>query len=228
MAVVVFDLDDTLYDDLSFVRSGFAAVAQQVLAPLLSEHPDKIQQALEQELQISRNQVFDRFLQKYGLYSQRLVLRCLSVYRRHFPSIHLFPEAENCLKRLKHLPLYVVTDGNKLVQKNKCLALGLQSKVRKCLCTYAYGRKHSKPSPYCFYKICQLEKVDPHQVVYVADNPYKDFVGLKPLGFHTIRVLTGPYRRLILDAEHEADIRINSLEFLDEKLLEQLEVESKS
>lgn len=217
--VIVFDLDDTLYEELSFVRSGFHAVAGQLLAPLTGETPLAIEQALDAELQVSRDRVFDRFLQKRGLASRRLVSQCVSLYRHHHPHIRLFPQAEKCLERLKNRPLYIVTDGNKVVQKNKCAALGLQTKVKRCLCTYAHGRHQSKPSPYCFYKICLLEKVEPHQVVYVADNPHKDFVGIKPLGFHTIRVLTGPYRSVRLDQDHEAEVTIESLNELDQILL---------
>ena len=208
--VIVFDLDDTLYPDISFVLSGFKAVAIY-LSPLLGLASEDIQKELEQELKVQRSGVFDRFLQRQQKYSKQLVAKCLSIYRQHDPDIQLYPEADACLKRFEGDLLYVVTDGNKWVQKRKFLALGLATRVRKCLCTYAYGLKHSKPSPYCFLKICQWEKVKPEEVVYVADNPYKDFVGIKPLGFQTIRVLTGPYCHVQLTSEYEADRTIKDL-----------------
>jgi putative hydrolase of the HAD superfamily len=216
--VIVFDLDDTLYPEITYVRSGFLAVARY-LNPLLHIGVEQIFNELNYELSLQRALVFDRFLEKKGIKNKRLVNQCLSVYRQHDPQIALFPEAEECLNRLKHFPLYIVTDGNKLVQKRKYLSLGLALKIHKCFCTYSYGLKHSKPSPYCFQKICDLEQVEPNQVIYVADNPNKDFVGLKPLGFHTVRVLTGPYKELIVSPAYEAEWRINNLSELDEKLL---------
>jgi putative hydrolase of the HAD superfamily len=208
--VIVFDLDDTLFDSLTYVYSGFRVVSDY-LSPLLYLPAEQIFEELKSELQRDRQQVFDRFLARKGRQTKQLIKKCLSIYRGHKPIIHLFPEADDSLNRLKNYPLYVVTDGNKWVQKNKCMALGLPSRMRGCYYTHAHGVHRAKPSPYCFQLICQLEKVNPSEVVYIGDNPYKDFIGLKPLGFHTIRVLTGPYKEIVLDASHEADLTVATL-----------------
>jgi putative hydrolase of the HAD superfamily len=219
--VIVFDLDDTLYEELSFVRSGFRAVADY-LAPIIGLNQNDIFKGLQAELQLQREHVFDRFLLKYQLKSQKLIKTCLSVYRKHEPSLTLFPEARACLIRLQKYPLYIVTDGNQYVQRSKVRALGLQSLVRRCFFTYAHGLHRRKPSPYCFEKISDLERVPPSSIVYVADNPHKDFVGIKPLGFHTIRVLSGPYAKDKVESDYEADIIIPNLQALNENLLKQL------
>jgi putative hydrolase of the HAD superfamily len=216
--VIVFDLDDTLYEEMAFVKSGFAVVAAY-LSLILHLDSEEIFRELMIQLNKQREKVFDRFFEKRGIKNQQLVNRCLSLYRGHEPDIHLYPAARACLENLQNYPLYIVTDGNKLVQKKKFLTLGLDRWVRRCFCTYAYGLHHSKPSPYCFEKICQIEQVVPSQVVYIADNPKKDFVGIKPLGFHTIRVLTGPYRKLVVDQAYEADILIHSLAEVNSSLL---------
>ena len=216
--VIVFDLDDTLYDDRSFVLSGFHAVARY-LAPLLNKDEAWIRGQLEGELQQDRNHVFNRFLQALGISDKKLIRKCVSVYRGHDPVINLYPDAQACLSRLSRFPLYVVTDGNKQVQKRKFLALGLSGVIKKCLCTHVYGIKHSKPSPYCFQVICSLEKVVPSQVVYIADNPYKDFIGIKPLGFHTIRVLTGHYGNSIVSPEYDAELTVKNLNEVTAKLM---------
>ena len=65
----------------------------------------------------------------------------------------------------------------------------------------------------------ELENVSPHQLVYIGDNPMKDFVNLKKEGFKTVRVLTGFYKNLRLESEFEADNLINSLDEIDEKLI---------
>ncbi|MBA2369551.1 MAG: HAD family hydrolase [Candidatus Protochlamydia sp.] len=218
---IVFDLDDTLYPELSFVYSGYKAVSAY-LSPLLNLPPNEIEAGLKAELKIKRDQVFDRFLQEHNFYSRSLVKKCLSLYRGHVPTIQLYSEALECLKALKENSLFVVTDGNKLVQQRKYQALELGSYIKKCFCTYAYGIHRSKPSPYCFERICQLEKIVPSQVVYVADNPYKDFVGIKPLGFKTVRVLTGPYRDCKVEPAYEADEQIDNLSQLEAALKMQL------
>jgi putative hydrolase of the HAD superfamily len=221
--VFVFDLDDTLYEELSFVRSGFRAVADY-LSPLIGLPQSQIVEALNAELQLQREQVFDRFLLKQGIKSQKMIKSCVSVYRGHEPSISLFPEARACLARLQEHPIYIVTDGNQLVQRKKFLALGLDLLVRRCFFTYAHGLHRRKPSPYCFEKICQIEQVSPSSVVYIGDNPHKDFVGIKPLGFQTVRVLTGPYRYDQVDEVYEAHFTIPNLQAFNEQLIQQLQI----
>ena len=217
--VIVFDLDDTLYDESTYFLGGLQAVANY-LSTLFNEDSKVIYHELVAELSVEKNGIFDRFLKKRGIKNRQLISKCLSVYRKHDPKISLLPEALACLKRLKKYPMYVVTDGNKIVQKRKFLALGLAPLMRQCLCTYAHGIQKSKPSPYCFEKICKLENVSPSDVIYVADNPKKDFVGLKPLGFRTIRILYGPYKDLKVATSYDADITLNSLNELTESLME--------
>ncbi|MFI0435414.1 MAG: HAD family hydrolase [Parachlamydiaceae bacterium] len=219
--VIIFDLDDTLYEELTFVRSGFQAVADY-LSPLLGKPQSLIMEGLNAELQLGRNNVFNRFLHKLDKKNEAIINACVRVYRGHSPLLHLFPEAEACLINLQSYPLYVVTDGNHLVQRKKIKALGLDFLVRRSFFTYAHGLHRRKPSPYCFTKICALEKVNPVSALYVGDNPYKDFVGIKPLGFQTIRVLTGPYANVTVDPVYEADYTIRSLAELDAKLLQKL------
>ena len=220
-SIIVFDLDDTLYEELSFVSSGFRAVAH-FLEKKWRVEADEAYQYMQKRLAGGRGHVFDDLLEQFGIFSRRAVRQCLTVYRLHQPNISLYPDADACLARLKDYPLYIVTDGNKLVQQSKIKALGLANRVHRCLVTHRFGICHAKPSPYCFLKICEWERVEPEQVVYIADNPNKDFVGVKPLGFKTVRVLTGQYTHVIKSSSYEADITIHSLAELNMKLLDRI------
>lgn len=213
MTIIVFDLDDTLYEERSFVVSGHKAVAA-FLAPLLGEKEETLYEKLQREFNLERKGAFDRVLVQYKKKYRSLAKQCLAVYRSHTPDITLYPEASKWLALLSEYTLYVVTDGNSSVQKRKCQALGLFSKVKKCICTWRYGVERGKPSPFCFQKICRWEKVTPSEVIYIADNPYKDFVGIKPLGFQTVRVLTGQYAHVKLAEQYEAEYTIADLNAL--------------
>ena len=218
MAVFVFDLDDTLYPELSYVHSGFRAVA----AWLAARHPlnaDVVAaELMAEEAAHGRGQVFDAVLRQHGLFSRALVAACVRTYRHHQPTgLVLYPDAERALQRLHAAdrPLYLVTDGHKEVQARKVAALGLASfSFQHLYLTNRYGRHRAKPSPYCFELICRRERTTPAQVVYVGDNLRKDFVGIKPLGFQTVRVLRGNYAHLPADAAHEASRLIQSLDEL--------------
>jgi putative hydrolase of the HAD superfamily len=112
-----------------------------------------------------------------------------------------------------------VTDGNKLVQAKKVSALNISRWFRKVLITHRYGVQHAKPSTYCFEKIRQMERCQYHEMAYIADNPHKDFVGLKPLGILTVRVMTGSHRHIELAPAYEAAQRIDTiLDFQPERL----------
>ncbi|GCD81159.1 HAD family hydrolase [Parageobacillus thermoglucosidasius] len=218
MKVVVFDLDDTLYDELTFVRSGFRAVAA-FLRNIINISEEELFEWMWTRLQTNgRGAIFDDLLHHFGAYSKTMVRKCISVYRMHKPDIVLPETTITCLEQLKDRPLYIVTDGNKIVQHNKLEALHLYKKMKHCYVTHRYGIHNAKPSPYCFMHIVKREKVSPHDVVYIGDNPKKDFVGIKPLGFRTIRVMTGQYRSIEMPKEYEADIRIESLTQLKDVL----------
>ena len=58
-------------------------------------------------------------------------------------------------------------------------------------------------------------------IVYVGDNPNKDFIELKKHGAITIRVNQGMFKNLILDEKYMADYEITNLKYL-EKILNKL------
>lgn len=211
--VIVFDLDDTLYEELTYVKSGFRAVAsyleQRYAIPKDLSYPFMLNE-LEQH---GRGQVFNQVLVRHGMLTKRRVQECLQVYRRHLPDIHLYEDARQAIDDFSGCPIYVVTDGNKEVQLRKLLALGLydHAHIRKCYISRRFGIHNEKPSPYCFMQICKREGVTPEQVVYVGDNPHKDFVGIKPLGFRTVRVMRGNFKDTRSLPFHEAEFEINNL-----------------
>lgn len=220
--ILVFDLDDTLYEEITFVKSGFKQVAKYLQEKHKIPCQESFQLMLECLSKDGRGSIFNKILSQYGLYSKKNVTKCISIYRNHKPDIKLFKEAESALKRFPNIPLYIVTDGNKIVQSNKVIGLGLSDKVKFTFITHRYGIKNSKPSPYCFLRICEKEKALPHEVVYIADNPNKDFVGIKPLGFKTVRVLTGHYKKTRKSKEYEAEYCINSLSELTKDFINKL------
>lgn len=212
--IVVFDLDDTLYPEIEFVKSGFRAVAAYFDEPLLFE---KMCEVLEQN---GRGRVFDLALAHFGERSKKAVQKALSIYRQHTPRISLPKESQEILEYFdaQNIPLYIVTDGNKHVQANKIKALGLERYVKKSFITHRYGTIHAKPSPYCFVKIAQNEGVDWCDVVYIGDNCNKDFVGIKRLGFRTVRIKQGMFVDVQKPQEYQAEYEIKSLLELKQKL----------
>jgi len=203
------------------VKSGFTAVAEYVSKYFLIPTEESLIFMLKALTQ-GRGRIFDDMLLQFGLYSKQNVKKCLKVYRSHKPDIKLYHEADECLERLKQFPIYIVTDGNKLVQYNKIVALQLQNRVKSYFITHRHGVAHAKPSPYCFSKICEREKVGPCQVVYIGDNPHKDFCGIKPLGFKTIRILQGQYKDVVKSVDFDAEYHLTSLSELSAGFIKEI------
>ena len=207
--IIVLDLDDTLYEEKQFVRSGMRAVAE-FLSDQYGIALHKIVKRLEEILlENGRGEVFNRFLEENNLYSSKLVRKCLSVYRLHNPSISLFPGVRKLLKDLSIYPLYLVTDGNKVVQYNKVKALGIEHYFKKLYITHRYGVQNAKPSVFCFERIKAAEKCNYRDIVYIGDNPAKDFVNIRKLGIRTVRVLSGNFKSVVAKHAFDAEVKIN-------------------
>jgi putative hydrolase of the HAD superfamily len=218
--ILIFDLDDTLYVERTYVESGFRAVAQFLKSEFKLNDEDSFIQMI-QILDIDgRGKVFNKLLIRNNIFSKKLLGKCLAVYRQHVPRISLDKSAKNFLEKYRNYPLYLVTDGNKEVQAKKIEALNLKIYFKKIFITHRYGVHNAKPSTYCFDLIRKNEGSSWPKMVYVGDNPLKDFVNLNPLGVKTIRVLTGEYRHLAPQKKYDANYKINSIEELEVLLRE--------
>lgn len=214
--ILAFDMDDTLYPEITFVHSGLRAVASHLNAQHGLDRDQSVTQMIHTLETSGRGQIFNALLQAEGLYSQTRVRQCLSVYRSHRPDITLYPETPSVLGALSGYPHYLVTDGNKQVQANKVDALELERRFRRVFITHRFGVAHAKPSTYCFSRILEAESAPWTQLVYVGDNPAKDFVNLNRQGAITVRVLTGGHAADIARPGYDAQHTISGLNELPE------------
>jgi putative hydrolase of the HAD superfamily len=216
--VVLFDLDDTLYPERTYVLSGFYAVAKylgQVHNVDREYAYHQLSRAFEQGI---RGRTFDLVLEALGIIpDETLVSKLVEVYRSHEPELVLYPDAERILTLLhRQHRLGLITDGYAGVQTLKAAALRLQQWFEVIVYTDTFGREHWKPSTRpCEHALASLG-VEPVDAVYVGDNPRKDFVGARKLGIHTIRIIRPDTECCDLqpDAGFEADHEITTLDDL--------------
>jgi len=220
--VFIFDLDDTLYEEITFTYSGFNSVALY-LSKKYNINASFLFEKLKRKQEIEgRGLLFDNVLKEIGHYSKKEVYKCIQICRYHKPQIILYNDVIPFFSKFKNVPKYIVTDGNKLVQKNKIKELCLNKYMVQSYPTRQFGIKYEKPSPFVFNLIASKEKVEPSKVIYFGDNPVKDFVGIKPLGFKTIRLLRGNYANIFLDEQHEAHIAFKSFSEINENIINSL------
>jgi putative hydrolase of the HAD superfamily len=225
-SVVVFDLDDTLYPEHDFVASGFQAVDALLRARGIRRFLPVAQQLFQGGL---RGRIFDCALEQIGtIPSPELVAELIAEYRSHAPRLSLFPDARWVLDHFATSTIGLLTDGFSQTQRNKVRALGIEPRFAAIVYTDDLGRAHWKPSPAPFEKIASLLGMqhEMHRLVYVADNPKKDFIAPNQLGWTTIRIQrgAGEYTALAaLEPSHAAHHEITSLEMLPH-ILESLSV----
>jgi len=215
--VLIFDLDDTLYPEITYVQSGFAAVAEAMQRRHGWDAAESLALMNEVLRTRGRGAVFDALLAARGALTRKAVRDCVALYRHHEPRIALAPEAEVFLRRWPGRP-YLVTDGHKVVQAKKVEALGIRPRFKRVYITHRYGVRHAKPSPYCFDLIRRAERCNYSDLIYVGDNPTKDFMSLNTLGGITVRVLTGEHRGVAAKPKHDGRHRIESLRDLESLL----------
>src|SRR5262249_54137662 len=149
----VFDLDDTLYIERDFVRSGFAAVDRWVSDRFaVAGFFDRAWALFEAG---RRGDIFDRALSALMIQvSPELVRHLVDIYRDHTPSIQLAADAEEALADLcPRRRAALLTDGFGNTQARKVAALGLGERLRPIIYTDDLGVGMWKPHPQGFLAI---------------------------------------------------------------------------
>jgi putative hydrolase of the HAD superfamily len=201
ITTVIFDLDDTLYDEIEYCKSGFAAAAEFLAnrSESASANSTTIQADMKRIYEVlweqfntgNRTKTFNAALDELKLsYDDELIFELIEVYRRHKPKITLPPDSRDALRELStKYTLALLTDGFLPGQQFKVQALGIEKYFKSIVYTEQLGREFWKPSPAGFEKILQSLETRPENTVYIADNEKKDFIAPNKLGFATIQIL---------------------------------------
>jgi putative hydrolase of the HAD superfamily len=202
---IVLDIDDTLYLERDYVRSGFTALDRWARHELgIDDFGDRAWAAFEAG---TRHTIFDDVLVGCGRRADdAVVTELVARYRTHRPEIELQPDAREALERWADdgVELAAITDGPLASQEAKTRALNLEQWIAPVIFTARLGPGRGKPHPAAFELAQESLGVDGKRCVYIADNPAKDFGGPKSLGWRTVRV-----RRplsLHADAESGSDV----------------------
>ncbi|MDR3669554.1 MAG: HAD family hydrolase [Holophaga sp.] len=218
LSAVGFDLDYTLWDQDSFARSFFDAIAGELGRRLgcgRSLVARTCQDALDR-LTLAHPNLFDQVLHRLGAWEPRLVGELVERYHQHRPPAQLYPGALPTLSQLREagFRLFLVTDGHLATQRHKVAALGLGPWFDQLVFTGGLPEHQRKPSPFPFQLACARLGVAPGRCTYVGDNAACDFQGPRRLGMFTIGVSTGPFAGMPAEPGLEPHLRIGRLEEL--------------
>ncbi|MDI9430781.1 MAG: HAD family hydrolase [Sedimentisphaerales bacterium] len=192
ITTVVFDLDDTLYDEIDYCRSGFAAVARFLAKVIPTPCSDDVFARLWRHFTAgNRTTTFNATLDELGVPGdEALIAQLVEVYRNHRPDLTLPEDSRRVLERLgRSHRLALLTDGFLPAQRLKVQALGIEACFSAIVYTEELGRSAWKPSPLGFERLIRMLETAPDCMAYIGDNESKDFIAPNHLGMLTVQVL---------------------------------------
>lgn len=189
LRAILFDLDNTLIDFMTFKRetakSAARAMVEQGLPAKEKEVSDKIF-AVYQEKGIEYQKTFYEVVTPYNLevgLAERIQQAGILAYlKRKFEVLKPYPEVKPTLEKLrkKGLKLGIVTDAPRNKAWQRLIMAGLEKEFDFVI-TYNDTMEY-KPHPSPFKLALGKLKCEPKDVLFVGDHPGKDVKGAKALG----------------------------------------------
>ncbi|WP_345274460.1 HAD family hydrolase [Flaviramulus aquimarinus] len=181
--VVVFDLDDTLYNERDYLKSAYNQIALLISDELSLDQPVVYQYMIE--LFDGKKNVFEDIIKKYQ--TSYSIKDFLYLYRNHKPNIKLSKDRLALIKLLhsKGVPMGILTDGRCVQQRNKIEALDIADYFTEIIVSEEFGSEKPNPKNYKYFE----KTFGDANYYYIGDNIKKDFVTPNSLNWTTIRVL---------------------------------------
>jgi putative hydrolase of the HAD superfamily len=186
---LIFDLDETLYPERQFIRSGFHAVAAYVderhgvpAAAALATLFDALRHG-------NRAAALQALCVAHHLPASH-VAELVDVIRTHAPSLRLPQESRDALvtARTRGWRIGVLTNGMPAVQMRKTAALGLSAFVDEIVYAQDWGSGRGKPEPEPFEVVMERLRVHAGTSVFVGDDPWCDIFGARRARLRTLLV----------------------------------------
>ena len=179
---IVFDLDDTLYKEIDFVKSAYIYVCKYIRSRFGIDFFSQIQECIDDGINF-----YDYIISKLHHKHNFSIEKYLELYRFHYPKLSLSADTSEFLNNIsdRKIGFSIITDGRSISQNNKIKALGLSHLAQNIIISEETG--FEKPHVNNF-KI--LEKVYPDKkFLYIADNTSKDFLAPNTLKWDTVCLL---------------------------------------
>ncbi|MCR5106643.1 MAG: HAD-IA family hydrolase [Lachnospiraceae bacterium] len=187
--VILFDLDDTLAPEDDFIRSGYSKVAEFLKEKYGAKDDASIR--LYSLYKEDPKLVFNRFLEDEGIpYTDEDIKELIRVYREHEPKVDYYPDVLPNLYKLRDMGarLGIISDGYAVSQRNKLNVLKTKGIFDKIIITDELGREYWKPDIRSFIMMKEAFGAKWEDMVYVGDNPGKDFYIGRDRMIATIRI----------------------------------------
>ncbi len=216
---VIFDLDNTLIDFLTFKKETAKAAARAMVKMGLPT--DEITAygkifSVYDEKGIEYQKTFGDVIRPFNLEINEAEMiqqaAILAYLRRKFDVLRPYPMVKPVLEKLRQkYKLAVVTDAPRNKAWQRLVLTGLEKEFHYVITKD--DTMEEKPNPSPFYLAMKKLNILAPACLFVGDNPDRDIKGAKELGMMSCWAKYGSLRR-----ESEADIEISSITELPSKL----------
>jgi putative hydrolase of the HAD superfamily len=184
---LLFDLDDTLYAERQFVRSGFGAVAAEVERRFGLPRREVLSTLVGALRHGHRHRALQDLCDQH-LLPPGIVPDLVDTIRAHAPSLRLPETTLATLNAARDAGwrLGVVTNGFPAVQSRKAHALGLGRLVDAIVYASEWGTGRGKPERAVFDVALAKIGARAPETVFVGDDPRCDVCGAREAGLKTI------------------------------------------
>lgn len=205
---IVFDLDDTLYKEIDFVKSAYNYINSYINLRFNLDLSNSIKKCLDGEFNF-----FDLINSKLHPDQSFPIEKYLELYRFHYPEIGLSDYTTVFLDRISshNIDFSIITDGRSISQRNKIKALGLYDLVKNIIISEETGFEKPHLNNFKLLERIYTDK----KLVYIADNTSKDFLAPNLLNWNTICLLDNGEnihrQNFDLNFEYLPKIKVNNL-----------------
>jgi putative hydrolase of the HAD superfamily len=177
---ILFDLDDTLYDQRSYWRGRLwlaLGVVRTRYAQL--DHEALVGIAMAEHVYMAQ---WPDFLRRHGVDDEELIAEAHEVFRREwFEGMALADDAAPTLEALRsRYRLGLITNGPSEIQRRKIEHFGLANYFDVLIVSGEVGV--AKPDPAIFRLAMERLRVEPSEALFVGDSPEYDLRGAMAAG----------------------------------------------
>jgi HAD superfamily hydrolase (TIGR01549 family) len=168
---IVFDLDNTLYNEKDYLFAAYIEVDKYLNQKYNIKPKDAFQFLVDRFNRFGRKNLFNKLIKQYNLPEETIsdllvLLRNVKIIQK----IELFPEMEELLVLLKknEKQLYILTNGNVNQQKNKIDQIDWKGVSNIC---FRFANEiEPKPSPKGINRILSDHNLSNNEIVFIGDS----------------------------------------------------------
>jgi putative hydrolase of the HAD superfamily len=193
---LIFDIDNTLFDEQTYFEQAFEIIAQEVASETGIDEATVFQRILA-EFEKKGSQYDKFFLHIADLFDLDESYHDVfyNQYLEVDVELELYDDAREIINWATNngYALGLLTSGSIKAQRNKIETLSLEQLFDVVCVPRELGDGYEKPAPDAYRWVLDTIAVQPDRSIYIGDNPSLDFQGAKKLGMTTVRLRRGEF-----------------------------------